>query len=259
MSTAAREAWLLRALEVLNAYELETLSEGMPHSNAIMNIYLTLSSFFRRASWTFLMTSNLPVYYPGIRVFSPDLIAVRDVVNDPELDERMGWVVADEGRGIDLALEVLHSGDRQKDLIDNVLFYAQLGIPEYFVYDRKRSLLYGYRLPAPDSARYEPIPSRAGALRSRVLGLDLDIVEGRLRFFYNSALVPEDRELLARLQAKVATVEARADAQEQRAEEEARRADAEAQRADREAAARAEAERRTEGLERRLAELLRDR
>src|SRR5262249_53210615 len=61
-------------------------------------------------------------------------------------DERMAWVVADEGKGPDLLLEVLHQGNRDKDLVNNVRDYARLGVREYFVYDRLRVRLYGYRL-----------------------------------------------------------------------------------------------------------------
>ncbi len=41
-----------------------------------------------------------------------------------------------EGRGPDFILEVLHLGDRKKDLVKNVERYARLGVEEYFVYDR---------------------------------------------------------------------------------------------------------------------------
>ena len=53
-----------------------------------------------------------------------------------EDDERMAWVVAEEERGIDLALEVFHKEDRQKDLVEDVERFARIGISEYFVYDR---------------------------------------------------------------------------------------------------------------------------
>jgi Uma2 family endonuclease len=72
------------------------------------------------------------------------VLAVLDVPQ-PEDDERMAWVVADEGKGLDLVLEVLHHADRNKDLVENVERYARLGIPEYFVYDRARQRIHGHR------------------------------------------------------------------------------------------------------------------
>jgi Uma2 family endonuclease len=56
-----------------------------------------------------------------------------------------GHVVAEEQRGLDFVLEVLHLGNRKKDLVDNVERYARLRIPEYFVYDRARQQILGYR------------------------------------------------------------------------------------------------------------------
>ena len=45
-------------------------------------------------------------------MFAPDVMAVVDV----ETHERQTWVVAEEGKGVDFALEVLVSGNRKKDL-----------------------------------------------------------------------------------------------------------------------------------------------
>ena len=57
-------------------------------------------------------------------MFAPDLIAVLDV----EQGERLHWVVAEEGKGIDLALEVTLRGSRKKDLEENVERYARTGM-----------------------------------------------------------------------------------------------------------------------------------
>ncbi|XXY53191.1 hypothetical protein WME91_18855 [Sorangium sp. So ce269] len=44
----------------------------------------------------------------------------------PEDDPRMAWVVADEGRGMSLVMEVLHPGDRNKDLVTGRRFGIRL-------------------------------------------------------------------------------------------------------------------------------------
>lgn len=168
--------------------------------------------------------------------------AERDVEDTWQDDERMAWVVAQEGRGLDLVLEILHAGDPRKDLLDNVLTYGRLGIPEYFVYDRRRQRVSGFRLPFPGSSRYEPIKTRGGTLRSQVLGLDLGMVEGRLRFSTGGSEILETREINERLNVTLDRLEIKAEA--------------EAQRAEAEAAARVEAERRVAELEQRLAALL---
>ena len=77
----------------------------------------------------------------------------------------MSWVVLDEGKALDLAIEIVHSGDRNKDLISNVARYARLGIPEYFVYDQRRQRLYGFSLPASGQLRYESITPSGGRRR----------------------------------------------------------------------------------------------
>jgi hypothetical protein len=123
----------------------------------------------------------------------------------------MAWVVADEGQGLDLVIEVLHHGSRSKDLIDNVERYAKLGIPEYFVYDRLHQLIYGYRLTDDRARRYQRIVPQFGRHASAVLGLDLAIEGGTLRFFNATAELPGSGDLIGRLNRMVADLEARAE------------------------------------------------
>ena len=258
MSLADRDAFLARAAVRLTL-EARGNPESRAHGRARMSLTRVLEEYFLRAGRKVYLASDLPVYYPGRSPFSPDLMAVLDVEDLLDDDTRRCWVVAEEGRGLDLALEILHHGDRQKDLVHNVIAYASLGIREYFVYDRGKQRVLGYRL-HPTAARYEPIQPRAMRLHSDVLGLDLVIQGGRLRFYAVGSLVPETSELLEQantlldealarseaLEAALAAVEtARAEAEQRAESEAAARAEAE-QRAESEAAARAEAEQRAE-------------
>ena len=209
-----------------------------------------LDAFFRRAGRNVYLSSELPVYYPGERMFAPDLIAVCDV----EPGERMHWVVAHEGKGLDFVLEVTLHGSRKKDLEENVVRFAKLGIPEYFVFDRRNHRLHGWSLVAPGRA-YEPIMPQQGRWHSAVLGLDLAVEAGRFRFYLGTAVVPELAELVDRanhivddLQNKLETLERSLAAETQRAEQEQRRAEQERQRAD-------EAERAAERLQKELERL----
>ena len=249
LSDAARLDFILAATDALNR-AAELAPEGAPHIRAKHGVRAVLGDFFARIGRDAYLGTGLPVLYPGEPVFAPDLIAVLDVPDPGWADERMAWVVADEGRGVDFALEILHRGDRHKDLVDNVLFYARLQIPEYFVYDRAKQRVIGYRLPASGAARYEPVPSHAGVLSSRALGLELMVHEGRLRFLQpGGAAIPETTELLERVTGMVGELEERADAEAAARAEAERRAEEQARRADAEAAARA-------ALEAKLAELL---
>jgi len=172
----------------------------------------------------------MAVLYPGEEVFTPDVLAVLDVA-EPEHDERMAWVVEDEGKGLDFVLAVVHRGDRKKDLVDNVERYAHLGIPEYFIYDRAQQRIRAYRLPAEEVAlpqgarRYQAIVPQGGRYSSAVLGLDLAIESGSLRFFHGMSELFGSASLIRRLTGMVREREAEAEQLETRAEQALTRAE----------------------------------
>ena len=207
------------------------IGRGAPHTRARLQIRDVLGGFFGRMGRKITLASDMAVHYPGAPVFCPDLFAVLEVADPGEDDERMAWVVAQEGRGLDLVLEITHHGDRQKDLATNVETYARLGIPEVFVYDVLRHRVRGYRLPTPGAHRYQTIPTRAGLLRSEVLGLDLGVLDRRLRFYTAGAELPDTPALLTRAHHMLDELEDRAEQEAQRAEQAERRAEQEAQRA----------------------------
>jgi Putative restriction endonuclease len=184
--------------------------------------------------------AELPVYYPGERRFAPDLLAVRDV----ERHERDKWVVSAEGKGLDWVMEVHVGGDRKKDAEYNVRRYARLGIPEYFIYDRKKERLLAYRLPEPEARKYEAIPLVRGRYRSEQLGLELQVEEGRLRFWAGRTPLLESDERIAWLQKEARNLRRRVEEEARRVEEEARRVEEEVRR--REAAEQRLAKLRTE-------------
>jgi len=145
------------------------------------------------------LSSELAVYYPGEPRFAPDVLAVVDVDPHP----RMKWVVAHEERGLDVVIEVHVSGEWEKDFEANRKRYARLGIPEYFLFDRTRDRLLGWRLPSATARVYEGMVPQLGKLTSGVLGLDLGIEGDRLRFYYGTAALPETEELVAKLETMV--------------------------------------------------------
>jgi len=213
--------------------------EGRPHKKAKTRTLDRLGLHFSAIGRAVYLAEEMAVHYPGAEPFSPDVIAVLDVI-EPEEDERLAWVVADEGKGIDLALEVLHRGDRRKDLVTNVERYAGHGIPEYFVYDRERQQIHGYRLPVPgptkpgpaERRRYQRIVPQAGRYTSNVLGLDFAIVGGTLRLFHGASELAGTGDVLGRLQGMVNDLSARADEAAQAVEEATARAEQAAARAD---------------------------
>lgn len=205
--------------------------EGDRHRIPKARALESLREYFRRLRRRVYLSSELPVYYPGERMFGPDVLAVLDV--DPHPREK--WVVADEKRGLDFVLEVHVSGSRAKDLEENVTKYARLGIPEYFVYEPLRSRLLGFRLVA-GRAEYQPIVPQEGRWASLVLGLELAMEGGRVRFYHGSASLPEAEELIVRLGAMLDEIVTREEDVAQRLEAERQRADEAVTRAERLAA-----------------------
>ena len=229
MTPAARDAFLDEVNAALSDPR-DAMSEGRPHKKAKTRAIDLLGLHFKAMGRSIYLAEELAVVYPGQVSFSPDVMAVVDVPQ-PDDDERLAWVVADEGRGLDLVLEVLHHGDREKDLVRNVERYASLGIPEYFVYDRAQQRIHGYRLSTPAALRYQRIVPQAGRYRSAVLGLDLAVQEGTLRFFQGMSELFGTDDLIGRLNGMVNSLEAKADAEAARAEQESARAEQESARA----------------------------
>jgi Uma2 family endonuclease len=192
--------------------------EGLGHDLPTRRGMEALEQYFRKRGRHIFLASDLHVIYPNESSFAPDLIAVLDVQKEPD-EELPAWVVAAEGRGIDVALEVHVSGNRNKDAVENVERYARLGIREYFLFDRPRERLFGWRLPSENATTYQHILPQEGALHCEVLDLDLRLVNGRLRFFSGTGELPAAGELIARLDKLVAALEDRLAVQAQAFEE----------------------------------------
>lgn len=240
----AERAAAVEALPDYIPWEEIGMPEGDPHFDAKDDGRDVIRGFFQRLRRGVYVAAELAVYYPDERRFSPDLLAVLDVDPHP----RMKWVVSAEGKGLDWALEVVVAGDRKKDHESNVYRYARLGIPEYFVYDHRRSTVRGWRLPPGGARIYVPITPRAGRVPSEVLGLDLAAVGKRLRFYFGNTEIHPSREIVDVLEARIDELDGALDEERSRADEERTRADEERSRAD-------AAEARARALEAELARL----
>jgi Uma2 family endonuclease len=196
-----------------------------------------LDEFFRRIGRRVYVSSELVTYYPGERRFCPDILAVLDV----DAHDRSSWIVSREGKGLDLVIEIHVEGDAKKDMEHNVAFYAKLGIPEYFVFDHRASRVLGWRLREQGSS-YERLIPQFGKLSSQILGLDIVVEEGLLRFYHGTAPLLFKDELVSRLNTMVGDLVESRDLALRRAEEESRRAEEESRRAEEES-------RRAQGLQ----------
>ena len=222
MTPDERERLLVKVLDSLSDPR-SLMSEGRPHKKAKSRALDMLGLHFNALGRSVYLAEEMAVLYPSEEVFSPDVLAVLDVPQ-PEDDPRLAWVVADEKKGLDFVLEVLHHGDRNKDLVNNVERYGRLGIPEYFIYDRARQQIHGYRLTGPDAKRYQRIVPQGGHYSSLVLGLDLIIQGGKLRFFYGIGELIGSADLIGRLTGIVGELEAKAEQAEANAEQAAAKA-----------------------------------
>ena len=220
LSEAQRQRVVDRLPSEFEATEAQP-PEGDLHTEEVYGARTALRRFFGKTGRSIYVGTNLPVYYPGQAMFSPDVMAVLDVPTHP----RSSWVVSREGKGLNLALEVIVLGNRRKDVELNVERYARLGIGECFVFDRPKLRLQGFRL-RQSGKEYEPLIPQLGRLPSKVLGLDLGVERERLRFFSGDAELPGADDLILKLEGLVNDLETRVANAEHRAEEEARRADA---------------------------------
>lgn len=225
--------------------------EGDPHFEAKVRTREVLGGFFSRIGRKVYLACELPVYYPGEPMFAPDVIAVVDV----EPHSRMRWLVSAEGKGVELALEIHVAGERRKDLVRNVERFARLGIREYFLFDRGKLRLTGWRLEE-GRRSYQPIVPQHGFYPSEVLGLELQLEGERLRFFHGRAPLPESDEMIATLERMVREAEEHRSEEEQLRTELEQRLVEEARLRTEEARLRIEEARLREEAERKLAEAL---
>lgn len=133
------------------------------------------------------VSANMFVYYEEgepASVVAPDVFVV---LGAPKYDRR-SYRIWEEPKGPDFVLEITSRSTRRVDQGPKRRIYAELGVAEYWQFDPTADYLVpplqGGRLAA---GRYVPLPLRptpGGAVfgRSEVLGLDLGLVEGRLRF-----------------------------------------------------------------------------
>jgi Uma2 family endonuclease len=162
-------------------------SDGKPmaetdvHRDQMADLILTLKEFYRDAPNVYV-SGNLLIYYEEGNIYkrvAPDVFVVKGVSKH----ERRTYRIWEEGKGPNVVIEVTSEETRREDQRDKRDLYQRvLKVSEYFLYDPTgdylRPPLQGYRLV---KGVYQSIALRKGRLRSKELGLELTIEEGRLR------------------------------------------------------------------------------
>ena len=195
----------------------EPMAASDYHLDILFWLILALRAYFAEIPDTYVSGDILTYYIEGNprKVFAPDVLVSYGIGNK----KRHTYKVWEEGKVPDFVMEFSSKTTYQKDLTDKMALYAELGIPNYILYDAEDlylpSPLMGFRLV---DGMYVPIPPGVdGSIYSDVLGLAFVIQDRHLRVYDPTAgewlQTPEEANA-----ARAETAEARAETAEARAE-----------------------------------------
>jgi len=163
------------------------LGETYTHRNQIIGLIHGLEMYYLDSPDVYVSGNLLMFYEEGkpLRHLSPDVLVVFGVAKH----DRDCYKIWEEGKAPDFIIEVTSKSTRMEDLGTKKGLYALAGVREYFIFDPLREYLTprlrGYRLEGEDY-----VPMVGESMRSEVLGLELRIVDDRLRL-----IDPEGRSL----------------------------------------------------------------
>jgi Uma2 family endonuclease len=179
----------MRGSQVNKLAEIEyPSSDGKPmaetdlHRDWMYTVIKRLERFF--ASQRVYVSGNLLIYYQEgdpRKCIAPDAFVVKNC----KPGRRETFLIWREGRIPNFVLETTSKKTRREDKGKKTTIYAQLGVPEYFLYDPRgdwlKPSLQGYQLV---NGVYEPIPAEnGGSIASRELGIGFALEEGALAMF----------------------------------------------------------------------------
>jgi Uma2 family endonuclease len=157
----------------------EPMTETDIHRRQLLDLLFALEMFFQPSPDVYV-AGNLMLYYvegDPAQCVAPDVFVVQGI---PKGDRRV-YKVWEEGKAPDIVIELTSNSTRLNDLGAKKGIYEALGVREYFVFDPLseylRPVLLGYRL---EMSNYHPMTVEP--LFSDVLGLELRVVDGWLRF-----------------------------------------------------------------------------
>ena len=155
----------------------------------MLYVLSVLRTHFRRRSDVYV-GGNMFLYYeegnPGA-VVAPDVFVVIGAAKRAE-NPRNSYKLWEEPKGPDFVLEIISPSTWETDRDAKRSLYASLGVAEYWLFDPTREYLSpalrGLRLEGRGYRALPALQAAAGAptLRSAVLGLDLRLDRGALRF-----------------------------------------------------------------------------
>ncbi|WP_341526393.1 Uma2 family endonuclease [Nostoc sp. UHCC 0302] len=164
------------------------MAESDPARDYLIYGVETLDIYFQDRNDVYV-SGNLFIYYKkGIpsAVVAPDVFVVFGV----EKKKRLSYKVWEEGGKVpNFVLEITSATTQENDEEDKPKKYSLLGVQEYFQYDPTGDYL-NPQLKGSSlvEGKYQPItsnllPDSVSSIHSEVLGLDLGLINGELRFF----------------------------------------------------------------------------
>ena len=168
----------------------DTVPQSQRHAEQLMDWHAALGDWCRRQGLGEVFSDLLMPYRQGQRrkVLAPDLMVA---LRAERLEERTSYKLWEEPTP-EFALESLSNSTWKGDVRAKKRLYRELRVREYWLFDatgkRIREQLRGYRLRAAAATGglsvYGLVPeNRAGRRASAVLGLELCVREGDLRFY----------------------------------------------------------------------------
>ena len=189
------------------------MAETDIHRDNMFDSIESLKRYFAFDPMIYVSGNLLLFYVPGNqrKHISPDVFVVKGV----EKRLRDNYLIWEEGKGPDAAIELTSSSTRAEDTKKKFLLYQDvLKVPEYFLFDPKDDYLdpplQGHRLVR---GKYVPIRPILGRLPSAVLGLHLERHGNELRLFnpQTKRWLPTPREAAEEAQAKAERAKAKAE------------------------------------------------
>jgi len=182
------------------------MAESDPTRDYLIYGVETLKQHFQNREDVYV-SGNLFIYYQqGVpsAVVAPDVFVIFGVPNHPRMSYK-AW--KEQDKLPDFILEITSKTTQAQDEQDKPIKYAHLGVKEYFQYDPSsdylKPCLKGRRLV---EGKYQEIEStlledETVSIYSAVLGLELRIMAGELRFYDPSTdtLYPNYTEMAVRL------------------------------------------------------------
>lgn len=164
---ACPEEW---GVEIVDGWMVRERTPGLAHREVVGRLYAALLRHLGDAAFASVFLAPVAVILTPDTVLQPDLCYVAP-------DRRRAWEDAIHGPP-DLAVEVVSSTRRDRDLIIKRWIYARYGVPEFWAVDLARERVFAFRQPGPHGYARAEVAQRGDVLASEVLaGFAVEVAE----------------------------------------------------------------------------------